>query len=99
MKAPRRIDVLTLGLSAQSRLNPLYRWWARRNVEENMAVALKALQLRLGHDEIVISAREIRTAAATAATLGPDGDGGLRLLLIDDAPPKGLRILWGRTRA
>lgn len=97
---PRRIDVLTLGLSAPSRWNPLYRRFARRRTIENLMVASKAMLLRLDLEDdamLVLGPSELGLAATCSVLMVPLDDGGLGFSWIgDQRPPRLPRILWGR---
>jgi hypothetical protein len=97
----RKRDVLTLGLAAPSRRNPLYRRWARRRTTQSLTVALKALTLRYGtsrggnEQTLVLTADEIERASRSAGLLEPLFDGGIRLRVDPTVePPESLRILW-----
>jgi len=94
----RRIDVLTLGLAAPSRWNPLYRWWARRTTEANLTAGLKAMLLAFApEDGLVFTREELDAAASWGGMMAPAADeGGVRYRIVDEPPPRRPRILWGQ---
>jgi hypothetical protein len=91
---PRRIDILTLGLSSQSRWNPLYRRWARRVTERNLTAGLKALLILRG-GEFVLDDEAYAAACNVGAYMEPT-DAGVRYWISGETPPANIRILWGK---
>jgi hypothetical protein len=86
---PRLLDVLTLGLSAPSRWNPLYRAWARHRVQRDLGVALKALVLRHYPDgKVDLTDREMLAASLCAGLGNTQPDGGYQLRVSRTVGPK-----------
>jgi hypothetical protein len=86
---PRVRAVLTLGLSVPSRWNPVYRFAMRRQVERDLATALKALTTRHYPDgKVALTDREMAAAAECAGWGATQQDGSYKLVVVRDERPR-----------